>query len=823
MPEAQRLEPGQLYQRTDASRFTFETTDQLEDLEQVLGQPRAVEAMKFGMGIISGGYNIFALGPAGTGKRAVIQKYFEQQARQAPVPDDWCYVNNFEDQRKPKAISLPAGKGIAFRDDLNELIAQLTTALSAAFESEEYQARRQSIASELQERQSDAFRELQQKAQERDVALLRTPAGLAFAPTRDGEVMPPEEIQELTEEERQRLESEIEALQEELQKVVRQIPRWQREVQEKLRDMNREMAELAVGGLFDELRDKYTDYARIVEHLTDVQEDVIENAGDLMASEQEEEQMPAMLRGAAVAQSLQDGSPLLQRYRVNVIVDRSETEGAPVIFEDNPTFQNLVGRVEHRAQLGALVTDFSLIKAGALHRANGGFLILDGRKVLTQPYAWEGLKRALQAGEVQIESVGQMLSIISTTSLEPDRIPLDVKVALFGEPRLYYLLYYLDPEFADLFKVQADFATTMDRDDGSQELYVKLIGTLARQEGLKPLDRSGVARVIEHSARLLGDAKKLSIRRRDLIDLLRESDYWAGQNGHKAIDVGDVQKAIDAQIFRSDRLREEIQETIQREIILIDTKTKRVGQVNGLSVLQLADFAFGRPSRITARVWMGKGNVVDIEREVELSGPIHSKGVLILSAFLSERYAKEAPLSLSASLVFEQSYGGVEGDSASSAELYALLSAIAGLPLKQSLAVTGSVNQHGQVQAIGGVNHKIEGFFDICKQQGLTGEQGVLIPVSNVQHLMLRQDVIDAVEEGSFHVYAVETINQGIELLAGVPAGERDLEGKFPEGTFNYLVDQKLIELAEKRREFGQSDGGREGLVREGSSEVGEA
>ena len=805
MPNARQLEPGELYQRTDMSRFAFDTTDDLEELEQVLGQPRAVEAMKFGMGIDSSGYNIFALGPAGTGKRTVIQMYFEQQASKAPVPDDWCYVNNFADQRKPKAINLPAGMGTSFREDMNELIGQLTTALSAAFESEEYQARRQSIAGELQEKQSEAFQELQQKAQERGVALLRTPAGLAFAPTRDGEVMPPEQIQELSEGERERLESEIEGLQEELQRVVRQIPRWQRAVQERLRGMNREMAELAVGGLFDELREKYSDHPKIVEHLDDVQEDVVQNARDLMATEEQEEQMPAVLRSAAMAQATQEGSPLLRRYRVNVIVDSSGADGAPVVFEDNPSFQNLVGQVEHRAQMGALITDFDLIKAGALHRANGGFLILDVRKVLSQPYAWEGLKRALQAGEVRIESVGQMLSLISTTSLEPEKIPLDVKVALFGEPTVYYMLYYLDPEFADLFKVQADFATTVDRDDGNQELYAKLIATLARQEGLKPFNRSGVARVIEHSARMLGDAKKLSIRRRDLGDLLRESNYWADQNGHKAVQAEDVQKAIDAQIFRADRMREQAQESIQREIVLIDTRGEQVGQINGLSVLQLADFAFGRPSRITARVWMGKGDVVDIEREVELSGPIHSKGVLILSAFLSERYAKENPLSLSASLVFEQSYGGVDGDSASSAELYALLSAIAGVPLKQSLAVTGSVNQHGRVQAIGGVNHKIEGFFDVCRQQGLTGEQGVLIPASNVQHLMLRGDVVDAVEAGDFCVYSVETIDQGIELLTGLPAGERDEEGNFPEGTINYLVEQRLLELAKKRRRFSEA------------------
>jgi lon-related putative ATP-dependent protease len=801
------LEAKDLYQHTDPGRFRFETTEELKDLEQVVGQPRAVEAMKFGMGIEARGYNIFALGPPGTGKRSVVTQYFERQAKEAPAPTDWCYVNNFEESHRPKAIELPPGKGIAFRDDVDELVDNLGTALSAAFESEEYQARRQSIASELQEQQSQAFQELQEKAQEKGVALLRTPAGLAFAPMREGEVMSSEELQQLPDEERQQMESQVEDLQDELQKILRQVPSWQRDTQEKLRELNREMANFAVGGLIDELREEYSDFPKIVEHLDGVQKDIVENARDFLAGQQEEEgSLPAALRGAMPARGGQDRSPLMRRYRVNLLVDHSDAKGAPVIHEDNPTYQNLVGRVEHIAQMGALVTDFNLIKPGALHRANGGFLILDARKVLLQPYAWEGLKRAIQSREIRIESVGQMLSLISTVSLEPEMIPLDAKVALVGEPLLYYLLYQLDPDFAELFKVQADFAVSMDRNDENQELYARMIASLARREELRPLDRSGVARVIEHSARIVGDAKKVSVQMRDVGDLLRESNYWAGQNGHNTMTAEDVQKAIDAQIYRSDRLRERVQETIERDIVLIDTKGEQIGQLNGLSVLQLGNFSFGRPNRITARVWMGKGNVVDIEREVELGGPIHSKGVYILSAFLGERYAEDIPLSLSASLVFEQSYSGVEGDSASSAELYTLLSAIAEVPLKQSLAVTGSVNQHGGVQAIGGVNQKIEGFFDICRQEGLTGEQGVLIPASNVQHLMLRQDVVDAVKEGQFHIYPVEHVDQGIELLTGMPAGERDEEGKFPEGTINRLIEDRLVAIAEKRQAFAQPE-----------------
>jgi lon-related putative ATP-dependent protease len=807
MTPIQELEAGQLYQHTDPARFGFETTEELEDLDQVVGQPRAVEAMKFGMGIRARGYNIFAVGPPGTGKRTVVTQYFEQQAKEAPVPPDWCYVNNFEESHRPKVIQLPAGKGIAFRQDVDELVDSLSTALSAAFESEEYQARRQSIASELQERQSEYFQNLQEKAQEKGVALLRTPAGLAFAPIREGEVMSSDEVQELPEEERKQMESQVEELQTELQKILRQVPSWQRETQDKLRELNREMANFAVGGLIDELQERYSDFPEIVEHLDGVQKDIVENARDFLAGPQQEEgNLPAALRGAMSGQSGEGGSLVLRRYRVNLLVDHSQAQGAPVIHEDNPTYQNLVGRVEHIAQMGALVTDFNLIKPGALHRANGGFLIIDARKILTQPYAWEGLKRALRSREIRIESVGQMLSLISTISLEPETIPMNTKVALLGEPMLYYLLYQLDPDFPELFKVQADFATSMDRNDENQELYARMIASLARREELMPLDRTGVARVIEHGARIVSDTRKVSVQMRDIADLLREASYWASQNGHDAITAADVQEAIDAQIYRSDQLRERVEEAIERDIVLIDARGDKIGQINGLSVIQLGNFSFGRPNRITARVWMGKGNVVDIEREVELGGPIHSKGVYILSAFLGERYAEEIPLSLSASLVFEQSYSGVEGDSASSAELYALLSAIAEVPLKQSLAVTGSVNQHGGVQAIGGVNQKIEGFFDVCRAEGLTGDQGVLIPASNVQHLMLRQDVVDAVKEGQFHIYPVENVDQGLELLTGMPAGERDEEGKFPEGTVNRRIEDRLVAIAEKRQAFAKEE-----------------
>jgi predicted ATP-dependent protease len=784
MEKVKGLDVSQLRQRTDPEQLAFETTADLDDLQDPIGQPRAVEAMQFGTGIERKGFNVFALGPSGMDKRAFVSQFFAGQAQDEAVPSDWCYLNNFDEPHRPQAIGLPAGLGVRLRQDMEHLVEELRTALAASFESEEYQTRRQVIAEEFKERQEQAFKGLQERAQERGLAVLRTPAGLAFAPVRDGEVLSREEVEKLAAEQRQQLEQEVETLQEELQKILRQMPLWQRDMRDKMRELDREEATFAVGGLMDELRERYSDHKKIAKYLDDVRKDVVENASEFFPSEQDPSTVLSALLGGGGAQRGREGSASMRRYRVNVLVDHSSSEGAPVVYEDNPTYQNLIGRVEHMAQMGALVTDFNLIKAGALHRANGGYLILDARELLLQPYAWDGLKRALQSGQLRIESLGQMLSLVSTVSLEPEPIALDVKVALLGEPMLYYLLWQLDPDFADLFKVAADLEERMERSPENQLLYARLIATLARRQDLRPFDRGAVARIIEHSARVAGDAAKLSTHMRSISDLLQEADYRAGERA---------------------------QEAILRDTLFIDTEGEAIGQVNGLSVAQLGSFAFGRPTRITAQVRMGKGEVVDIEREVELGGPIHSKGVLILSGLLGGRYATERPLSLSASLVFEQSYGGVEGDSASSAELYALLSAIAEVPVRQSLAVTGSVNQHGRVQAIGGVNEKIEGFFDVCRARGLTGQQGVLIPAANVKHLMLRQDVVDAVAAGQFQVYPVEFIDQGIEILTGVPAGERDEEGNYAEGTVNHLVEKRLAQLAEKRAEFSAASGEGEG------------
>jgi lon-related putative ATP-dependent protease len=803
MDSVKPLSASELYRHCDLTQLPFNTTDDLEDIQETIGQPRAVEAVRFAIGIQQNGYNIYAMGASGMGKRSLILRFFEEQAKQQPAPNDWCYVYNFEQPHRPNAISLPPGIGIEFQKDMERFVEDLRSSLSAAFESDDYRARRQVIEQEAQESQEKSLEQLQQQAQTQNIAMVRTPNGLVFAPLRNGEVLSPEEFRSLPQDEREKMEAELESFQKELQKILQQVPVIQKKIREHIQELNQEVTRFSVGGLITELKEKFGEIPEVLQYLDTVQKDVVENARNFM-SDDSSETLPDSLAAAVAARAQIQQEAFFHRYQVNLVVDHHASGGAPVVFEDNPTLQNVIGRVEHMAQMGALFTDFTLIKPGSLHAANNGYLVLDARKVLQQPYTWEALKRSLQSRQIRAESVEQMLSLISTVSLEPEPIPLNVKIALLGDRNLYYLLSSMDPDFNELFKVLADFDEQMDRSDDNQLRYARVIARMVHEDQLLPFNRPAVARVIEHSARLVEDSRKLYTGFREIANLLRESSYWAQQDNSKEVGDRDVQKAIDMQIYRADRLRERIQETILRGIYLIDTQGTKVGQVNGLSVIQLGGFSFGRPSRITASLRMGKGDLVNIEREVDLSGPIHSKGVLILAGFLGDRYAREKPLSLSASLVFEQSYGEVDGDSASSAELYVLLSAISGIPIKQSLAVTGSINQHGEVQAIGGVNEKIEGFFDICKARGLNGENGVLIPISNVDNLMLRQDVIDAVKAGKFSVFPVENVDQGIEILTGVPAGQPDEEGHYPSESVNGRVMARLQELAEKVQEFSQ-------------------
>ncbi|MFA4965209.1 MAG: AAA family ATPase [Thermoleophilia bacterium] len=798
MAFARPLPPEALYARCTLDHVDFTTTADLEDGIEFIGQERPIAAIELGVTIARQGYNIFALGPSGTGKYTVIERFVGQRAAAEPPPADWCYVHDFEQPSIPRALRLPTGGGKELQRDLERLVDELRTGLSSAYESEEYATRRRALEEEFQERQQERLDELHKRAHERGLTLLRAPSGLAFAAVKDGEVVPPEEFQKLPEEEQKRIQGELETLKGQLQKVLLQMPRWKREFGSRLRELNDEVTALVVDDLLDDLLAKYEDLPDVSAHLKAVQRSVGDHLADFLEAGEEKPEEGAAA-GLPIPGTFKQ-SPALRRYQVNVLVDSGGATGAPVIYESNPSYLNLVGRVEQMSMMGALMTDFTLIKPGVLHRANGGYLIMDGLKVLANPNAWEGLKRALQFRQIRIESPVEMRNLSSTVSLEPEPIPLDVKVILMGDRQLYYQLAQADPDFNELFKIAADFDDEFVRDAETTRQYARLIAAVVRREGLLPFERAAVCRVVEHAARLVEDSERITAQMRTVVDLLVESDHWARRENAELVSAAHVQRAIDAQIYRSDRLRTRLQEDVLRETVLIDTEGARVGQVNGLSVFSLGTFTFGRPSRITATVHLGRGEVLDIEREVELSGPLHSKGVLILSGFLRSRYAQEQPLSLGASLVFEQSYGGVDGDSASSAELYALLSAIARVPLTQSLAVTGSVAQSGEVQAIGGANDKIEGFFDLCKARGLTGDQGVLIPAANVKHLMLRHDVVDAVAAGRFAIYPIATIDEGLEVLTGLPAGERNARGRYPAGTVNRMVADRLAELAEKSR-----------------------
>ena len=778
----------------DAGQFDFETTSDLETLTDIIGQDRALEAIRFGLGMQSEGYNLFVLGPPGVGKFTAVNQYLQDLAQRGPVPPDWCYGNNFKDASKPIRIELPPGRGVVLRQDMQHLVEDLKTAIPQAFDTDDYKARAQQIEAELQERQENVFRGLHESAKDKGVKLYQGAEGFSFIPIVNGEEITPEIFEDLNKEEQNKIEKVNQELREQLRDILQKsVPAWRKEAREKFMRVNHEVTMEAVGLYIETLSQKYADLPQMLNYLSDVQADIIAHAIDFRPAEA----MPGM------PPTPQNS---LSRYEINVMLDNSETAGMPVVYEDHPSYGNLLGRVENKAYMGMLSTDFTLIKPGALHKANGGYLVLEVRKILMQPYAWEGLKQALYARELRIESLEQALSLATTMSLEPEPIPLDVKVVLLGDRMLYYMLYAHDPDFAELFKVPADFEARLDRNPENDFLYARMIATMVGNEKLLPFDNTAVAAVIRQSMRLVEDSEKLSTHMGSISDLLSEASYWATQAGRSIATEEDVYKVIKTQTERVDRVRDRVQEGIIREQVMIDTSGEVVGQVNGLSVLQLGNFSFGQPSRITATTRLGDGRLIDIARESDMGGPTHTKGVFTLSSFLGARYGQKAPLSLTASLAFEQSYGGVDGDSATMAELCVLLSSLSGAPIKQCFAITGSMNQHGKAQVIGGVNEKIEGFFDICNARGLTGNQGVLIPAKNVPNLLLRPDVTEAVEEGQFSIYPIEYVDEAIELLTGISAGVADEEGGFPPDTINGRVQIRLEKFAELRRGFGKGD-----------------
>ncbi|KUO56320.1 MAG: hypothetical protein APF80_16420 [Alphaproteobacteria bacterium BRH_c36] len=778
----------------------MKTTEELEPLTGLIGQDRALRALSFGVGMKSNDYNIFVLGPDASGKTAAVRTMLEGLAASQPPPGDWVYVNNFDEPNKPRSLRLRPGRGRELEKAMVAAIDELRAALPAAFEGEDYQARSRAIDAQYGGRTEEQIQELGQKAEEHGVALLRTPLGFTLAPMLEGKVVKPEAFAAVPPSMQEEVRATIEALQEDLKAILADVPRADKERRQNLRALNDEVAATVVKAALDDVVAEFGDEQVLASYLYAVEEDLIANALHFLADPSHEQEE---FSGQPI-ESARD--PRFRRYMVNAVVSQNpEAHGAPVFEETNPTHGNIIGRVEHTAHMGALVTDFLLIKPGALHIANGGTLLIDTRKLLFSPFAWEALKRALKTKSIRLEQPVESLGLVSTQTLDPEPIPLDIKVVLFGDRELYYLLAEGDPEFQELFKVQADFDDTIARTAEHTETYARLIAAIVGEYALRPLDAEAVAGVIEEGGRMARDRDKLSIEVSRIGDMVREADYWASQAGRSLTTRADVRRAVDEQEQRADRMRDRDQETFERGIVLVDTEGRKVGQINGLSVLRLGTFAFGRPSRITARVRFGGGRMVDIERESKLGGPLHSKGVMILWGYLAGMFAQDHPLALSASLVFEQSYGGVEGDSASSTELYALLSALSDVPIRQGIAVTGSVNQLGEVQAIGGVNEKIEGFFDVCKARGLTGRQGVIVPASNVQHLMLREDVVEAVHKDQFSVWPVTSIAEGIEILTGIPAGVRGEDGTFPADSVYARVEAKLKLFAERAKAAGNA------------------
>jgi lon-related putative ATP-dependent protease len=772
----------------DDSKLAFDDTAELHPGETTLGQGRVLEAVDFATGITRGGYNLYVMGSAGVGKHRLLNDLLAERAADQPPANDWCYVADFANPDRPKALELPPGRGQQLRRDMHQLVEDLLTSLPAAFQSDEYRRRAQEIHDEFKGREEEMATEMGRNAAERGIALLHTPSGYSLAPLKDGKVLNATEFKALEDEERNRLQAAMEEVKDELRKLLGQVPLWQRQSRQRFRELNADITQIAVSQLMTDLERRYADLPEVHAYLLAVAADVIDN-GELFLSLSEQD-------------NPDPDDPRFLRYRVNLLVGNDGSRGAPVVFVDNPTYQNLVGRIEHVAHMGTLTTNFTLIKPGALHRANGGYLIVDIDKLLIQPFAWNAIKRTLNSNEICIEPIERLVGVMSTSTLEPEPVPLKVKIALIGDRQLYYLLKAYDPEFGALFKVVADFSEDMPREDGQEMAYAHLIATLQQQEGLRPITRAGVGRIIDWAARHAHHGEKLSLHLGNLSELLQEADHFAGLAHSPHVASEHVQTAIDAQMRRSDQFRSRLHEAILDQTLLIDTEGRQLGQVNGLVVIFAGDYAFGSPVRISATARMGGGTLIDIETEARLSGAIHSKGVMILSSYLANRYARHQPLSISASLVFEQSYGEVEGDSASLGELCALLSAIGDLSLDQSFALTGSINQHGQIQAIGGVNEKIEGFFDICNARELTGRQGVIIPAANVGDLMLRSDVRAAAAEGRFAVYAASHVDQVMALLTGMPAGTPDANGLYPPDSCNGRIQLRLFEWTAARQQY---------------------
>lgn len=749
-------------------------------------QKSASDSLQFGFDIRSDGYNIFALGEPGLGKHELIMTLAQEKALSEETPDDFVYVYNFKDPDRPMYLQLPPGKGSVFAKDMSELIEHLRKDIPKIFESKEYENEKNQLVEKFQEFDRQIFESLAEEARGRGFVLERGVDGFVFLPVKDGEVMDDEKFSKLSDIEKRSIQEKIKVLQARLKEAIKMVKEAEKETKRKLVELEKRIAGSAIVYHIDDLKEKYNYNQKIIDYLNLVQEDVLNNLDDFKQSE-----LPVPTN---IALRFFKPEPSFLRYQVNVFIDRTDQKGAPIVYETNPTHSNLMGKVEYRFQMGMAVTDFTLIKPGALHKANGGYLILDALDVFRNPFSYDILKRAIKNKEIKIEDPLEAYHMASGT-LKPEPIPLNIKLILIGSPFIYYILYNYDEDFPKIFKVKADFERDMDWNEEGERSYAFFVNQLREKENLLPFDDSAIQRIIEYGGRLVSDQKKLSMKVEEIATLTRESHYVAKKNGKNIVEREDVRKAIEMRKQRHNRLERRIQEAIMRDIYLISTEGTKVGTINGLSVYDLGDYSFGRPSRITARVSVGKEGVVHLDREAKLSGKIHDKGSMVITAYLNSKFGSKTPLSFNATLCFEQLYEMVEGDSASVAEVIVLQSALGNLPLKQNLAVTGSLNQHGEVQPIGGVNEKIEGFFAVCKERGLTGDQGVVIPKSNAQHLMLDEEVQEAISKGLFHIYAIENAEEALELFTGLPAGIPNEKGEYEEGTANYIILNSLREL----------------------------
>ncbi|MFA7402424.1 MAG: AAA family ATPase [Pelobacteraceae bacterium] len=796
MSDSYLIPADKLRWNCDPDLLDFETTAELPDFNDAIGQKRALRSIEFGLGVDGSGFNLYISGETGTGRTSTIASILSKRAKSEPKPNDWVYVNNFKNADSAISLDLPAGKGSELASDMKELIEAFRKDIPKALESNEYENRRAELLESYQSASNDLFQGLEKAAEKVGFSLQRTVSGLVIVPQKAGRNYTQEEYDALNEKKRQKLEKQGKELTEQLNDVLRQVREQEKITKDALAQADRDLGMSCLGHRLDPLREKYAELEKVLRYLDSVQEDILITLDDFKP-QSTQPQIPGI--------KMPRQEPTFDRYQVNVLVDNKDTDGAPVVFESNPTYNNLFGRIEHVMQYGGVaVTDFTMIRSGALHRANGGYLVIDAREVLINPFVWDSLKRCIRNSEIRIEDVLEQYRFMTMVSLKPEPVQMRAKIVLIGTPWIYYLLFHLDPDYRKFFKVKAEFDSRVARTPEIMHDYSLFVASHCRAEGLLPFHKSGVAALLEHTARMADDQSKLSSQFMEIADFIREISFWAAKENRTIINGDDVRAAAKENLYRVNRIEERMQELYEDGTIMVDTSGAVVGQINGLSVIGLGDHTFGRPTRITASVYSGQDGMVNIEREVKLSGPIHDKGVLILTGYLGGTFAKERPLSLSASICFEQSYDGIEGDSASSTELYALLSALSGVAIKQGIAVTGSVNQRGMVQAIGGVNHKIEGAFEVCKAQGLTGRQGVMIPKANERHLMLHEDVVQAVKAGQFHIWSVETIEQGIEILTGTKAGQRGKNGKFPKGSIYQLVDTRLQKMADRMKEQKQ-------------------